>query len=185
MYNFYVKNHKHKGVDSKFFHCYNKIAKVVLFMKKLTRIFCLFLVIPLLLCACEKKKPVEAPTEPPKSAQDYINSGEYEKAYDLLILQEDPTEEEQALLDRFRFLKLETVGEDGYKLICTYDEKGQLLTRDETTAKGTWNKLAYTYDEKGQVLTETTTSFSGTTDTSREQTYTYTYDETGNILTKD
>ena len=49
----------------------------------------------LLLCACGKKKPAEAPTEPPKSAQDYINSGEYEKAYDLLLALENPTEDEK------------------------------------------------------------------------------------------
>ena len=50
-----------------------------------------------------------------KSVMDYIEMGEYQKAYDLLIAIENPTEEEKQLLKRFRFLALEIAGTNGEK----------------------------------------------------------------------
>lgn len=179
---FLCENLQRKAIDGKTSHCYNIFSEEVLFMKKYGKIFSLFLAMILIFCftGCKKEEAAPAPT-----VMDHINAGEYEKAYDLLLALENPTEEEKALLNKFYFLEQENSGDNGYRLICTYDEKGNLLTRDETAPNGTWTKVSNTYDEKGRLLTETTTSQSGTSDTPREQTYTYTYDETGNVLTKD
>ena len=166
-------------------------------MKKILKLFSLFLVIALLLCFGGCK---EAPA---KTAKQLIEAGEYQKAYDQLLSIKNPTEEEKTLLKGFFFREVERTA-DGTKtaysyderglLIArntptgrtgwvkeefTYDDKGNLLTIDTTDRDGRWEKIVYTYDEKGNVLTEDYTHYAYTA-----YTYTYTYDEKGNMLTK-
>ena len=98
-------------------------------MKKITA---LFLAIPLLLCACAKQ-------EQPKTAKALIEAGQLQQAYDLLLALGNPTGEEKELLSGFFFREIENVGSNGYSLKSTYDEKGQLLTRDLTEQNGFWS----------------------------------------------
>ena len=167
-------------------------------MKKTARIFSMFLVITLLFCFGGCKK------EPSETARELINTGEYEKAYDLLLSIENPTEEEKALLSGFFFQELERINSSGGIMFrCTYDEKGRLISRhctpdsyfgptekftyDEkynlltweiTDQDGRWEKTVWTYDERGNVLTE---DYSHYIYSNRK--YTYTWDDKGNMLT--
>ena len=84
-------------------------------MKGFVRFFCLFLATALLFCCSSCKKA------PGKAARELIDAGEYQKAYDLLVSLENPTDEEKALLSGFFFREIDRIDLSGRRLFRQVD----------------------------------------------------------------
>lgn len=144
-------------------------------MKRFAMFFCLFLVIALLFCFGGCKKA------PAKTAKELIASGEYQKAYDLLLSLKNPTEEEKELLGGFFFQEEERTAASGFhKVTCTYDENGRLIARHTQLTSYQWNNEVFTYDDKGNMLTRDNKDRDG-----RWEKTVWTYDDKGNVLTEE
>ena len=148
-------------------------------MKKL---LCIFLsVLLLMMAACTA--PVAQAQTPLEQAKAYIQEGQFQQAYDLLLSIDAPGEEEKTLLKGFRFFP-EVCDYNGAVVTYTYDDFGNCLSYENIDTLGNFYFYEYTYDAEGRVLTQTCTSgYDQTTVTGQTET-TYTYDEKGNILTE-
>ena len=184
-------------------------------MKNLKKLLALLLALAMLLslAACsgsESDDDTEEDTEATEEAgaaseiKTLIEKGEYEKAYDKLIALENPTAEEEALLEGFRFMPTKvtygtdvleyTYNDDGLptsmymtedgewmKAEITYNADGKIAqVKESSNDAGGYNyTTTYAYDDKGNKVSENNTGTDGETSTT-----TYTYDQNGNLLSE-